>query len=310
MMHQDFPHQKASMKEGLINLVRSYKDRKILKYYKKYQYQIYPRIKNFRGSTKICDFLKKEAFNSTENFDGTPESVTELNFDYLFLLDACRYDKYKYIANQNPETRKLKGELNSRVTLGSSSAEYIQENFTREKMLDTVYISGNPHLHPEKFKEWTDQHPKDVFHEVFHTYKNSWNDNYSTVIPSALEKDLQTAEKLFPDKRKIVHFMQPHQPYTRSNLGWLSKEFEDFGSEKNPLVNAERGKIQGQTIRDAYYRETKFIYRKVHEIAEKLDGRVLISSDHGEFLGEEGLYGHPGFSDAKILRKVPLEVVN
>jgi glucan phosphoethanolaminetransferase (alkaline phosphatase superfamily) len=32
---------------------------------------------------------------------------------------------------------------------------------------------------------------------------------------------------------------------------------------------------------------------------------VLITADHGELLGENGLYGHPADSDAEKLRKVP-----
>ncbi len=33
--------------------------------------------------------------------------------------------------------------------------------------------------------------------------------------------------------------------------------------------------------------------------------KVIITADHGELLGEDGLYFHPPFSEHRIIREVP-----
>ncbi|MBN1796642.1 MAG: hypothetical protein JW804_08215, partial [Sedimentisphaerales bacterium] len=48
----------------------------------------------------------------------------------------------------------------------------------------------------------------------------------------------------------------------------------------------------------------------VRFLVEHLSGRVVVTSDHGELLGERGLYGHGAGSDEPILREVPWLVLD
>ncbi|MFB6215434.1 MAG: hypothetical protein ABEJ72_00465, partial [Candidatus Aenigmatarchaeota archaeon] len=166
-----------------------------------YQKKIYRRISNLRGTYRLMRALKNLAKTGLEEVDEQPESIFDRgDWDNLLILDACRYDFY----------RELKGETAKRVTLGSNSPEFIEKTFSEGTYEDIVYITGNPHFSRGIFKDLTGREPGKVFHEVYNTYDTDWDEDNGVVMPEALVRDTLNAEKLFPGKRKIVHFMQPH----------------------------------------------------------------------------------------------------
>lgn len=44
--------------------------------------------------------------------------------------------------------------------------------------------------------------------------------------------------------------------------------------------------------------------------AEVVQGKTVLTSDHGNLVGENNLYGHPAESKAKVLREVSWKVVS
>ena len=55
-------------------------------------------------------------------------------------------------------------------------------------------------------------------------------------------------------------------------------------------------------IRNAYKENLEVVLESVAELLEHISGRILITADHGEYLGENGRYGH-GF---KVPRRPPI----
>lgn len=88
----------------------------------------------------------------------------------------------------------------------------------------------------------------------------------------------------------------------RSRLG-LHKEGE------NP-VRAFAKKYGTCILKEAYQKNLRIVLREIQSTIDKLSNlKIVITSDHGELLGEYGLYGH-GF-EVPELRKIPwLEVEN
>jgi len=74
------------------------------------------------------------------------------DWDNLFILDACRYDMFA-------DRIDLAGSLESRISLGSSSEEFMERNFVGEQFHDTVYINANPFIPRLNLDE-------DTFHAV------------------------------------------------------------------------------------------------------------------------------------------------
>ncbi|MFB6199967.1 MAG: hypothetical protein ABEJ83_03745, partial [Candidatus Nanohaloarchaea archaeon] len=161
----------------------------------KYKTEIYPKIRNFRGSTALCKFLERLGTSGLERVSEC-EGIDNFDWDNLIILDACRKDIYEEVF----------GSSGSRLSVGSNTQEFIQNSFSEGDWSDTVYITGNPFFKQSFFREETGRDVSSVFHEVFHTYETDWDKEYGTVLPEAVVKDALTAEKLFPDKRKIIHF--------------------------------------------------------------------------------------------------------
>ena len=63
-------------------------------------------------------------------------------------------------------------------------------------------------------------------------------------------------------------------------------------------------------LKEAYEENLRFVLKYVKEIVEFIpSGKIVITSDHGELLGEEGKYGHPGnFRHPKLLEVPWLEI--
>lgn len=54
-----------------------------------------------------------------------------------------------------------------------------------------------------------------------------------------------------------------------------------------------------------YIRNLKIVLKECAKLASRLPGSSVITSDHGELLGEDGLYGHETYFNHPILRIVP-----
>lgn len=243
-------------------------------------------------------FFNYLSLQEVEKIDQESGDLFSEDWKNLIILDGCRHDTYE----------EVNGETGFRISKGSMSKGFIRKNFSQGDFSDIVYITANPFFHEKKFEKLTGRKPDEVFHEVFHTYETDWSEEEKTVLPEPMLRDAETAEKLFPDKRKVIHFMQPHHPFVNFDL--VDSGFDDILSKEiyeNEWDLAMRGEISHETVKEAYTENLEIVMPYVKEIAEKLSGKTVLTSDHGNLLGENGLYWHPPRSKAKPLRKVPYE---
>lgn len=118
---------------------------------------------------------------------------------------------------------------------------------------------------------------------------------------------LRTVERLYPDKRKLFWYMQPHIPFLDSDI---SKSKMNRGGE-NEWDKLRDGKVSLDKFISHYDRNIEYARSNALNAAEEIfNGRTVITSDHGNFLGESGFYGHTKGGSEKPVRKVPLEVVS
>lgn len=271
------------------------------KVYAFYRYKIFYRINHLRGSSKLAGLLNRLARTGLEKIhESDSTSIHDLEWDYIFILDACRADYYQ----------ELSRDCQTRISKGSSTRDFLRENFSDGNHEDIVYISANPHLNQDLFREITENSVEEVFHCVFHTYEGGWDAEKKTVPPNEVLSDVRTAEQLFPNKRKIIHLMQPHHPFVGGDMVETGFNILENKDEENEWSLAEMGEIAHQEVSQAYLENLEFVMNQVEGIENSLDGRILITSDHGNLVGENGLYGHPSGSKAKVLREVPLEILD
>lgn len=271
--------------------------------YTTYKERIYPKISGYRGSYRVKKILEKLATRNIPKIQSEPENLFEKDWDNLFILDACRHDLYE----------EVEGEADYRITKAGNSYGYIRENFSEGDYSDVVYVTGNPFFNESQFSDLTGgRKPDEVFHEVFHTYMSDWDSEEGTVLPEPLMRDARTARNLFPDKRIVVHFMQPHYPFVVSDLtkDGMRPDLDEEREGESVWDKAEKGVYSDEQLWKEYKKNLEYILNEISELSQDLEGKTVITSDHGNLVGEKGFYGH-GFETAvKPLRKVPWKVLN
>lgn len=280
-----------------------------LKAFKYYETKLYPKIKHIRGTHRLYVFIRSN-FNTNlpKISDTDPENIFEKeDWDNLLILDACRHDLFEEVEGKTPY----------RYTLGSHSADFVRENFSNGDYSDLVVVTANPHYTEDIFEEQTGRKPENVFHAVWHTYKDKWDDR-GTVTPESIIEDYKTARKIFPDKKILVHLMQPHNPFIESHLDGEEVDVTGFGKLQQKTLNesnedhaitewdyAQREVITDEEVWRAYRECLEYALDVIKKNRNVFEGNTIITSDHGNFAGEQGLYDHPKSREEEVLRKVP-----
>ena len=90
-----------------------------------------------------------------------------------------------------------------------------------------------------------------------------------------------------------LHFMEPHHPYDPHSAP-VSRDYANRISRK-----AVSDRVKGEEadlVRELYRRECEELDVELRRLYNTIpeDTRVIFFADHGELLGEDGIWGHPG----------------
>ncbi|MFO7968155.1 MAG: hypothetical protein R6U44_11205, partial [Archaeoglobaceae archaeon] len=160
-------------------------------------------------------------------------------------------------------------------------------NFTNNRFKDTVYVTGNPHTH---------RLCKGSFYKIISVWREAWDESLNTVTPKTMLRYALKAEKRYPDKKIIVHFMQPHQPYIKDPYldpyGYLRSFIREEGNKspehmkRTPLKRAKAGELSFEEVYEAYKRNLEAVIPYAFSLARGLKGKSVITADHGEAFNE------------------------
>ncbi len=274
-------------------------------------------------------------------------NLMEQNWDYLIVLDACRYDYFR-----NMYQDYFSGRLESALSVGSCTLEWCIKSF-QGMYSDIIYISSNPYINSKTEIKGFDA--RKHFYKIIDVWTFGWNEELGTVLPEKIDESTLQASKKFPEKRYIVHYLQPHAPYVSPKYrtkGFPTQDLKNknvltgiqnprgnkavervvnplavflskLGIVKNSWKLREILKLQPASPMDAvrriygkaglveaYKQNLGFVLSSVAELCSRLLHRepsrdIKITADHGELLGENGIYSHPCGSNDPILLKVP-----
>ena len=227
-------------------------------------------------------------------------SAFDDEWDSLIILDACRYDSLKKLY----ETR-YKEIVQKKISKGSCTTKFLLSNFGKGNYPDIVYISANPYV---------DKLLYDRFAEIVPVWDDGWDFEINTVPPLEVYLHALQARLKYPNKKLIVHFLQPHYPYL-DGLGILDSQqlikcivdeekhatVFDIGDDCLVTWDSYRWRVLPiDRIYQSYYRNLEFVLPYARRLADFLPGRSIITSDHGEAFGERisrifplRVYGHP-----------------
>ena len=256
--------------------------------------------------------------------------VMEEKWDYLIILDACRYDYFSDVYE-----RYFLGDLERRNSLGSETSEWCNRSFP-DQYLDVIYVSGNPVINSKLEIGGFDA--RRHFFKVVDVWDIGWDEEMNTVPPRQVNKFSLRNSKRFQEKRLIIHYMQPHEPYISDrfsakemlkgrryseglsrlqayfrraplvDLGTLLLvktgilkhiwEFrEAIGLPPASVMDAVRREYGIEGLREAYRENLRLFLEQAVVLcrgllADNPSKRIVITSDHGELLGEKGDFSH------------------
>ncbi|MFP4046067.1 MAG: hypothetical protein ACLFS3_03330 [Candidatus Aenigmatarchaeota archaeon] len=191
----------------------------------------------------------------------------------------------------------------------------------------------------------SDWNAKDHFKEIVDAWEMDWDEETGTVKPDDLT---QRVLKNLGKGKTIVHYMQPHMPYlvgdveieneglerAKSKFGekslgkkleikvkdllypiwkrldvkkrlWLKKIFGMNTGMEEFILKGGREKVL------EYYEDNlRLVLEWVEKLLPSLDGKVVITSDHGEAFGESGVWWHEYNYSIPALTEVPWFVVD
>jgi hypothetical protein len=227
---------------------------------------------------------------------GTP--IYDRDWDLLIVVDACRLDLMREIAPDYDYVDRV----DPFRSLDSMTLLWMRKNFVpayADEMAQTTYVCGNPFS--DEALDATD------FRELDQVWEYVWEEP-GTVPPRAItDRTIAAAREHDPD-RLIAHYMQPHCPFLSRPELTQGKRLNKFGNQEWADVweKLRAGELSRDEVWSGYRENLELALDDVELLLENVDAEtVVITSDHGNALGEWFVYGHPPGMPMDCLRIVP-----
>jgi hypothetical protein len=234
------------------------------------------------------------------NPDGV--DVMDEDWDFLIVLDACRYDTFE-------SQHTLPGHLQRRTSRGSHTSEFIRGNFHGRSFPDTTYVTASPILHRGLGELY-----ETSFHDVVNVWaEDGWDDADRTVLPETMADYALEAAETYPNKRLVIHFMQPHYPFIGSDVlddVTVPDPSVDEGDIWAKLMTGEE-RVPAAEVWQAYRDNLDRAMPALERLFDELSGKVVVTADHGNMIGERAApvpvveWGHPPRIHTPELVEVP-----
>jgi hypothetical protein len=229
-------------------------------------------------------------WRSFVNDDGT--YVLDQDWDNLIILDACRYDIFAEEVTQSG----LTGDLQKMESRAPTTSDWVRTNFQNRTLDDIVCVSNNP---------WYEQLSN--LDLDFHAYHPSYSrriGDFEEALNDLLTV-IEGATNTYQNKRLLIHVGLPHEPY----IGPTAQEYPILKRSDSPAeaISEVDHKYPGEILEKAYRENLRIGLEVAEKLYEQLSGKTVISSDHGELLGERYLtmpfkqYGHHGILVPELL---------
>lgn len=244
------------------------------------------------------------------------------DWDICVIADATRMDQWLEVTSDIPW---ISDGDNSEWSVGSCSPEWYTKTFIPAAIPDgdIGVVTANP------FAAKTDDKPSHLTGIPLHSnpevdyidyvFQDSWGcdveGGYLDVTHPAVvtERAWQAWEDEDLD-RLVVHYMQPHLPF-RSRPEWFGRRanLKHFGNgdneyhERNKEIWQELrdGEVDRDEVWESYCDNLSWVLEHIHRLWEAADAEFLLTADHGNAMGEQGVWSHPADVRIPELREVP-----
>jgi len=166
------------------------------------------------------------------------KSVLDRSWDVLVVLDACRYDA---LAAENP----FEAACEKRLSQAPNTEQWFEDNFGRdggppgEGDSDTdelVYVTANPMASSKTLDS-------DQFYHLEEVFKYGWDAADGSVHPDVVTRAALRLHEQYPEKRLVVHYMQPYDPFLDTDRPRLTDG--RYAALRNGLTRNRRRRLSG-----------------------------------------------------------------
>jgi hypothetical protein len=224
-------------------------------------------------------------------------NIFERDWDVLVILDACRYDLFREFAPRHPVYERFES-VEPVYSCASATPEWIPKTFNHgndDLVSRTHYVSCTGYstlIEPDRL------------YQLDGVWSYAVDPEYGCTRPEAVTNAAIKAYRESDADRFVFHYLPPHSPFLH-----CPGRYDSTGREEGASQNIWRGLQSGKFDRDDIWRDygqnLSFGLDEVETIVREVSGRVVVTSDHGNALGEWGLYGHPRSVPIPVIKRVP-----
>ncbi len=277
------------------------------------------------------------------------QNFLEEDWDYAIILDAARYDVFRDIYDEffegDLEKRRSPGsatpEWADKVLKGRRNINWFSAN---------PFINGTGLPISEIGSVEYETAPSDHITNIIDLWDEAWNDETGTVRPEDVNRGFRERIDDISERRTVIHYMQPHAPFIGHGKSRINSHLRDsfaglkrgtdrglnekFGNFMANLIGRIEdtetvmklglySSLSGKSLLEVAIGDTRDVFMNYHrenmrramkhaaDLTEELDGKVVVTSDHGEAFGENGVWEHHAEKHIPVLVEVPwLEVEN
>ena len=231
----------------------------------------------------------------------TPPALNlDFDWDWLIVLDACRYDLFKRYW--------IYSKVYPRMSWASCTVEFHNK---LKPIPNSIIITGHPFL--------LNKH--NLFSKIIDV---GFDYDLNTVHPSRINNYVtDNITSIMKYRKKILWYMQPHHPHIakpKLDIGiYKDIEEKDYTPQQKVTEMFMRAKQDGLLLK-SYTANLQLVINYIKNIIDYLlknnyAHKIVIISDHGEGLGEpyrekdKPIYSHPCNREEYELKIIPFTVI-
>jgi len=220
--------------------------------------------------------------------------IAKKDWNVLLLLDACRVDYLEKAVGDGVK-------INPVNSMANVTYRWVNRFVDQMQAMPFIYFTANPVASRE-----LSNYDQSAFNfQIVRVYEEGWGKYGPLHLPSVHPYAMNCAAVEYlaeygQPEHMIVHYLQPHAPY----IGRRSIPFASWGNAMKDDLTKEvtkirkikkygkKGELPIEEWREAYLDNVSLVIRYALALVEDLAGKVIITADHGEMLGENDEYEH------------------
>lgn len=224
-------------------------------------------------------------------------NIFEREWDVLIILDCATIEMLRQIKSEY----RFINTVNKHISPGSCSNEWMRRTFTdaySDEMKRTLHITANTS---------SEKHISTAqFLDLIEVWKKGFDPEIGTIPASTVTNHAIHYYREYDPDRAIIHYMQPHLPFVQAEMDSNSVTPEGLDGGGLTLKELNQHGYTRQELWEASVENLRYALDSVETLLSNMSAnRVVITSDHGQAFGEEGIWSHPCHTYSDILVEVP-----